>query len=118
VFVTVNSIPQPVVAKRETITTALIEDGQTVVIGGMRKQDLQQEIKKIPLLGDIPLLGGLFRFEGESTVLSELVVFITPRLILEPTLSEREKQRLLETEIPSPALESTRLGKGRVEDKK
>ena len=115
VFVTANSIPQPVVAKRETDTTALIEDNQTVVIGGLRKQDLQQEIKKIPLLGDIPLLGALFRFEGESTVNSELVVFITPHLIMEnPEMSENERIRWKETDLPMPRAETTRLGKGRV----
>jgi type IV pilus assembly protein PilQ len=113
VFVTANSIPQPVVAKRETDTVALIEDNQTVVIGGLRKQDIQQEIKKIPLLGDIPLLGALFRFEGESTVNSELVVFITPHLIMDkPVMTERELIRLKETDLPMPRAESTRLGKG------
>ena len=115
VFVTANSIPQPVVAKRETDTTALIEDNQTVVIGGLRKQDLQQEIKKIPLLGDIPLLGALFRFEGESTVNSELVVFITPHLIMDkPVMSENERIRWKETDLPMPREETTRLGKGQV----
>jgi type IV pilus assembly protein PilQ len=115
VFVTANSIPQPVVAKRETDTTALIEDNQTVVIGGLRKQDIQQEVKKIPLLGDIPLLGGLFRFEGESTVNSELVVFITPHLIMDkPVMSENERIRWKETDLPAPRPESTRLGKGKV----
>ncbi len=118
VTLTFNAIEQPVVAKRETVTTALIEDGQTVVIGGLRKQEQQQEIKKIPLLGDIPLLGGLFRFEGENTVISELVVFITPRLIQEPTLSEGERERLLETEIPMPRPVQTRLGKGQTGDRK
>lgn len=115
VFVTANSIPQPVVAKRETDTTALIEDNQTVVIGGLRKQDLQQEVKKVPLLGDIPLLGALFRYEGESTVNSELVVFITPHLILDkPVMSEREMIRWKETDLPEPRKETTRLGKGQV----
>jgi type IV pilus assembly protein PilQ len=104
-----SPIPQPVIAKRETITTALIKDGQTVVIGGLRKQEQTQEVKKIPLLGDLPLLGALFRFEGENTVNSELVVFITPKLIIEPTLSEEEQSRLVETEIPAPHPGKTRL---------
>lgn len=119
VFLTTNSIPQPVVAKRETDTIALIADGQTVVIGGLRKQDLQQEVKKIPLLGDIPLLGALFRFEGETTALSELVVFITPHLIMDqPVMSESERIRWKETEIPMPRNETTRLGKGKVVEEK
>ena len=67
------------------------------------------------MLGDIPLLGGLFRFEGESTVNSELVVFITPHLIMDkPVMSDNERIRWKETDLPMPRSESTRLGKGRV----
>ena len=110
-----NTTPQPVVAKRATDTVALIEDNQTVVIGGLRKQSLQQSVNKIPLLGDIPLLGALFRFEGENTVNSELVVFITPRLILDkPVMSDNERIRWKETDFPTPRDASTRLGKGQV----
>ncbi len=105
------SNPQPIVASREALTTALIKDGQTVVIGGLRKQDISQQKNKIPLLGDLPLLGALFRFEGESTVNSELVVFITPTLITEPTLTEREKMHLENTVFPPPNTPDTRASK-------
>jgi type IV pilus assembly protein PilQ len=58
-----------------------------VVLGGMRKKDVSKQTNKIPMLGDIPLLGGLFRFEGEDTAVTELLVFITPRIIeQEPVL--------------------------------
>lgn len=102
--------PQPIVAKRETVTTALIKDKQTVVIGGLQKQDVTQQVNKIPLLGDLPLLGVLFRFEGESTVNSELVVFITPNVILEPTLTDREQLHLNSTVFAVPKAPETRLG--------
>ena len=90
--------PQPVVDKRETITTALIEDNQTVVIGGLRKKNSITEISKIPLLGDIPLLGGLFKYQGEKTVNSELVVFITPRIVQDLKLTEQEMHHLTTAE--------------------
>lgn len=105
-----NPFPQPVVATRETRTIALIEDKQTVVIGGLKKQDKSQQMSKVPLLGDLPLLGALFRFEGESTINSELVVFITPYLIEDPELSEREKQYLADSVYVNPKVPETKLG--------
>ncbi len=100
----------PIIATRETTTTALIQDKQTVVIGGLKKQDSRQQINNIPLLGDLPLLGGLFRFEGESTVNSELVIFITPHVMINPTLTTREQQYYDSTEIPTPRLPKPKLG--------
>ncbi len=94
--------PQPVVDKREADTTLLIKNGRTVVLGGLRKKEVTQQINKIPLLGDVPLLGALFRFEGEDTVISELVVFITPRIVEQPTLSETEQQQFEVTEFRGP----------------
>ncbi len=101
--------PQPVVDKREADTIALIRDGQTVVIGGLRKQTVNQLISKVPLLSNIPLLGWLFTFEGEETVTSELVVFITPRIVKEPVLTENETQFLEATEFDSPASPTIRI---------
>jgi type IV pilus assembly protein PilQ len=91
--------PQPVIANREADTRVLINDGQTVVLGGLRQKKTIQETSKIPLLGDLPALGGLFRFEGEEVISSELLVFITPRVIEEPTLSDSEAKRYEATEI-------------------
>ncbi len=101
--------PQPIVATREETTTALIRDGQTVVIGGLKKQDVTTQVNKVPLLGDLPLLGGMFRFEGESTTNSELVIFITPHLINEPALTPEEQRMLDDTIFVSPRTPETRL---------
>ncbi|HPY77460.1 MAG TPA: hypothetical protein PLQ45_06415, partial [Anaerohalosphaeraceae bacterium] len=89
-------------ATRETTTTALIKDGQTVVIGGLKKQDVSQQINKIPLLGDLPILGFLFKSEGETTINSELVIFITPSLVKDPVLTDEEKTHLANTVFVSP----------------
>jgi type IV pilus assembly protein PilQ len=106
--VTVSSSDVPVVDTRTVDTTALIKDGQTVVLGGMRKKDVSK-VNKIPLLGDLPLLGGLFRFEGEDTAVTELVVFITPRIIInQPVLTLDEQDALEETKIRRPGISRTK----------
>lgn len=94
-----NDIPQPVIARREAQTTTLIKNGETVVIGGLRKEFVAQSQSKIPLLGDLPLLGGLFKFESEKVVNSELVIFITPHIVKRTALSPLEMQQLRDTNI-------------------
>jgi len=105
--------PQPIVDRREANTTLLIKDGQTVVLGGLRKREATKQINKIPLLGDLPLVGILFRFEGEDTVTSELVVFVTPKIVKEPTLSETEKRAYEVTNFTGPQPTSTRAEKSK-----
>ena len=105
----VNSSPQPVIATREETTTALIKDGQTVVIGGLKKKEVSQQINKVPLLGDLPLLGALFRFEGESTSNSELLIFITPSVVTEPKLTESEAKYLADAVFDPPTETYTKL---------
>jgi len=92
----------PTIDKRKIDTIALVKHGQTVVLGGLRKKDVTQQTNKIPLLGDLPLLGALFRFEGESTTNSEIVVFITPWIVGQPVLSEDEQRAYKETEFSRP----------------
>jgi type IV pilus assembly protein PilQ len=103
--------PQPVVDKREAATTLLVRNGQTIVLGGLRKKDVTKQVNKIPLLGDIPILGYLFRFEGEDTVNSELVVFVTPYIMKDTSLTDTEKEILKETEFPGPKPDWTRAEK-------
>ena len=106
------SYPQPVVDRREADTTLLVGDGQTVVLGGLRKREATKQINKIPLLGDLPLLGGLFRFEGEDTAVTELIVFITPWIVgQQPLLSLDEQEAFEETEFRPPESDSTRTEK-------
>ncbi|MDO8303296.1 MAG: secretin N-terminal domain-containing protein [Sedimentisphaerales bacterium] len=95
----------PAIDKRETDTIALVKDGETVVLGGLRKREIRKEISKVPLLGDIPVVGLLFRFQGEQKVNSELVVFVTPHIKSQqilPILSERESDLLKQTETKIP----------------
>jgi type IV pilus assembly protein PilQ len=96
------SYPQPVVDRRETDTTLIVKNGQTIVMGGLRKKEVTKQVNKVPLLGDLPLAGALFRFKGEQTVNSELVVFVTPWIVEQPVLSEKESQAYEETEFEGP----------------
>jgi len=101
----------PVVDTRKVDTIALIKDGQTVVLGGLRKKEIGTQINKIPLLGDLPLIGGLFRFEGEDTAFTELVIFITPRIIKKPVMSQAEELAYEMTEFSGPKTSLTRAEK-------
>ncbi|WP_422446337.1 MULTISPECIES: type IV pilus secretin PilQ [unclassified Endozoicomonas] len=73
----------PIISTNEITTQVLVEDGETVVLGGVFKQSKKQGVIKVPVLGDIPLVGGLFRNKTESDDKEELLVFITPRIITE-----------------------------------
>ncbi len=70
--------------RRETTTKVTISDGQTVVISGIRRTVLNDIIRKVPLLGDIPLIGGLFRSTEKSESRTELVAFIRPIILDSP----------------------------------
>ncbi len=96
-----RSLAPPVVDKRFAKTIALVNDGQTVVLGGLRKLETRTTIKKVPILGDLPILGGLFRSETDSEEINELVVFITTTIIKEHQLSETEARQLAASEILS-----------------
>ena len=99
----------PTIDTRRADTTAMIKDGQTIVIGGLRKRETSRDITKVPLLGDLPFIGGLFRSETESVVTNELVVFITTRIITRPMLSDLEKKQFSQTEFASPEMTKLRL---------
>ena len=74
-----GSIPN--LAKREVTTAVLIEDGQTVVIGGVYEFSDRNSMSKVPFLGDIPVLGNLFKTRGRSKAKAELLIFVTPRVL-------------------------------------
>jgi type IV pilus assembly protein PilQ len=66
-------------------TQVLVENGGTVVIGGIFEQSERNDITKIPLLGDVPVVGNLFRTTTRSANKTELLVFITPKVITDRT---------------------------------
>ncbi|MFC7369238.1 type IV pilus secretin PilQ [Vreelandella zhaodongensis] len=72
---------EPPIDTNQIETQVLVDDGQTVVLGGILTTEQLSQIAKTPLLGDLPLLGRLFRYTEESNEKVELLVFITPRLL-------------------------------------
>ena len=71
----------PTIARREVNTAVLVDDGQTVVIGGVYEFKDQNDVSKIPFLGDIPFLGNLFKRKTRSKEKAELLVFVTPKIL-------------------------------------
>lgn len=76
-----SDTPQPITSKREVETTVAVDDGQTVVIGGLIKENSSKNVEKIWLLGDIPLLGYLFRHTTTKKEKSDLLIFITTKIV-------------------------------------
>jgi type IV pilus assembly protein PilQ len=74
----------PVVATRQATTTIRLKDGATAIIGGLLGENRSNTITKVPLLGDIPLLGVLFQHRAVSTEKTDLVIEVTPHIIPEP----------------------------------
>ncbi|MBW8041869.1 MAG: hypothetical protein FVQ85_17975 [Planctomycetes bacterium] len=102
----------PTIDSRFVDTKAMIRDGQTIAIGGLRKREITKDIARVPVLCDLPLVGGLFISETESVAINELIVFITTTIVTEPTLSEAEKKLFDETEFTTPEIGKTRIEKG------
>ncbi len=73
----------PTTTKRATKTSVLVKDGRTVVIGGLMQEKDEETITKVPLLGDIPLLGWLFKFKSVSHNKTNLLVFLSPHVVKE-----------------------------------
>jgi len=71
----------PTIAKREVSTTVTVEDGKTVVIAGLTREDEQEISSRVPLLGSIPLLGWIFRRESSVIERTDILIFVTPRLV-------------------------------------
>lgn len=73
----------PTTTKRSTKTTVVVKDGRTVVIGGLMQEKNEESITKVPLLGDIPLIGWLFKFKSVSTKKTNLLIFLSPHVVKE-----------------------------------
>jgi len=80
-FVRYTEFNAPVVNQREAQTTVSVKDGETVVIGGIIKNSISTTTNKLPVLGDIPVLGNLFKSNTQTKSKTELLVFLTPRII-------------------------------------
>ncbi len=91
-----ETVDAPVIVKRSATTRAAIADGQTIVIGGLVEDQVTETVQKIPLLGDIPILGNLFRRKQREKSKTELLIFLTPHVAQNPyalkRMAEEEKK--------------------------
>jgi general secretion pathway protein D len=79
--ITENRIEMPVFSARRVNTALTIYDGYTVAVGGLMREDVQIVNDKVPILGDIPIIGRLFQTNGENRIKSNLIIFITAQII-------------------------------------
>ena len=73
----------PIIDKREINTSVLVDNGQTVVLGGVYEVEKRDDLTKVPFLGDVPILGNLFKKTGRTDTKAELLIFVTPRILSE-----------------------------------
>ena len=79
----------PIINSRSATTTVSVQDGQTVVIGGLISTEDDERVTKIPWLGDIPYIGAAFKRTKKTRVRSELLIILTPHVIIEPSAAEK-----------------------------
>jgi len=105
-----SSSDTPTTAKRQAQTVVSMNSGSTIVIGGLIRDDKTTVEKKVPLFGDLPLIGGLFRYEKDQLEKTNLLIFITPHILssqqdleqitekkkkeMEPKIKELEKENI------------------------
>ncbi len=79
--------------KRELKTVVMADDGETIVLGGLIDEDVQESVSKVPLLGDIPILGHLFKSTSTSRKKRNLMVFLRPRIVRDGTSAAQISSR-------------------------
>jgi len=108
-----ETFSSPIIIKRTADTTVTVKDGETVVIGGLIEENSERRDMKIPFLGDIPFIGGLFRSETETRRRTELIIVLTPRVIRSPddgTLESWTDSMIGELPLPELIREQIRDG--------
>ena len=122
--VAVNGSVWPAKATRKAETMVNIPSGMTMVIGGLLDSDDAKTITKIPILGDIPILGELFKYHNDSKQKSEIMILITPRVVNETTpvaMSQKmkdayaedkqEQAKMTKVDVNDPALKTSKQEK-------
>jgi len=117
--ITENVINQPVFSTRKVTTSVSIWDGQTVALGGLIREDVQKTQDKVPILGDIPLAGRLFRSDASQKIKRNLIIFVTARLMDaegKPIRQDEEQEEIVEPlglpeTLPPPTFQARSMGK-------
>lgn len=117
VIVSPNVINQPIFSTRKVTTNVTIWDGMTISIGGLLREDVQKVQDKVPLLGDVPIVGRLFRSDVDQKLKKNLIIFVTATLLNaegRPVRAESEQEEVVEPlglpdEITPPAIQEKGL---------
>jgi general secretion pathway protein D len=117
--ITPNTMNQPIFSVRSVDTNVTVWDGQTVALGGLIREDVQKVQDKVPLLGDIPLAGRLFRSDVDQTIKKNLIIFVTARLINaqgQPLIQQDDEEDFVEPlglpeDLPQPTFQTQKFGK-------
>jgi general secretion pathway protein D len=99
VLLTQNVINQPIFSTRKVTTSVSVYDGSTVVLGGLMREDVQKTEDRTPIIGDIPVVGRLFRTNVDQHIKRNLVIFVTARLVTPagtPFSSTEEEEELVQ----------------------
>ena len=92
--VTTKGNKYPIISTRKMGADVEVNSGETVVLGGLAQNQISRQVTKVPILGSIPLLGWLFRYTEEKTDRTEVIVFLTPRVIDNPAAMEDDARKL------------------------
>ncbi len=112
---TPNIINQPIFSTRKVTTNVTVFDGATVVLGGLIREDVQKIEDKTPIVGDIPIIGRLFRSNVDQHIKRNLVIFVTARLMNPegaPITSEEEKEESVDG-LPLPEIAPPSVSDGK-----
>jgi type II secretory pathway component GspD/PulD (secretin) len=97
----------PIIDTRTANSEVLLQDGQVVIIGGLRRKELTKQVSQVPILGDIPLIGLLFRYTNTVVDNTELIIFLSPHIYKDDEpIPEDAMEKFREiTDRPMPSLE-------------
>lgn len=101
----------PIVDSRKSESKMMVENEATIVIGGLRRKNKNEQVSKIPILGDLPLVGALFSQTSIDETLTELIIFVTPTIYKDgmplTEFRENEAKKVREQELENEELEAT-----------
>ncbi len=92
------SADRPITTKRKVVTSAIVNNGETIILGGLIKSASGKSVVRVPILGDIPILGELFTTRGEAKTKVNVVIYLTPYIVRNSTDLHRLRTALSELE--------------------
>lgn len=119
-FVRYTDFNAPVVNQREAQTTVSVKDGETIVLGGIIKNSVSATTNKLPVLGDIPVLGKLFQSNSTTKSKTELLVFLTPRIVRDADEARKlreDTQKQMQSKLKDKLPEFSMPDKDKVKEK-